>query len=274
MPTFPTQRGNIHLSQLRQGSAAEKGLMLYDANGDLLPLDFPNDSTKFLNGNGVFADPAGGGGAGGLFGLLPFTYALPSSSSFTTVCTNPSRFTVADDPSGPYGVLMQRNANTPSGDDWYLMVESIPTAPYTLVLGVQFVNMVADNYTYGGAILRNSSSGKFVAWYIGMLSANMHFAGSQWNNPTSFNSQDSLISLSPNLVPGAHNYFLQIQDDNTNRIYSWSTDGINFQELRRTSRTTFITPDQIGFGMGANFAAPTHTIPIIMRVTHFKITQP
>lgn len=45
--------------------------------------------------------------------------------------------------------------------------------------------------------------------------------------------------------------FLQIEDDNTNRIFRYSTDGINFTNLYTTTRTDFLTADVEGFfGLG------------------------
>jgi hypothetical protein len=41
-------------------------------------------------------------------------------------------------------------------------------------------------------------------------------------------------------------YFLRIEDDNTNRICSFSFDGINFRLIYSVGRTDFLTADQVG----------------------------
>jgi hypothetical protein len=54
----------------------------------------------------------------------------------------------------------------------------------------------------------------------------------------------------------------KIADNGTNRIYSLSYDGTTFLDLYSVTRTTFLTPDQVGFyvNSGANQSTVTMTL--------------
>ena len=43
--------------------------------------------------------------------------------------------------------------------------------------------------------------------------------------------------------------WFQIEDNNTNLIFRFSADGVNFLDIGQEARTTFLTPDQIGFAV-------------------------
>jgi hypothetical protein len=42
-------------------------------------------------------------------------------------------------------------------------------------------------------------------------------------------------------------YWIRIADNGTNRIISWSVNGLHFTQVHSVSRTDFITADEVGF---------------------------
>ena len=40
---------------------------------------------------------------------------------------------------------------------------------------------------------------------------------------------------------------MQLEDNNTNRLWKYSADGLHWIQVYSESRTSFITPDEIGF---------------------------
>jgi hypothetical protein len=69
-------------------------------------------------------------------------------------------------------------------------------------------------------------------------------AVSHYNSPTSHNS-NAVIRLQPKWP---FQVWLRIVDDNTNLVYSYSIDGVNYRQLTSHSRTSFMAggPDQVG----------------------------
>jgi hypothetical protein len=154
---------------------------------------------------------------------------------------------------------------TPSGsENNRLLVKSAPTAPYTVTIAMT-VWTNDGNYEGGGMLVRNNTSGKFIVWKVGW-SDGLKVLVDQWNSPTSYSFG----------VSGNHYYsrgpmiWLRITDNATNRIYYLSYDGINFTQFLSESRTTFITPDQIGIFVHNNAVAAN--LPMTAHFYHWSVT--
>jgi len=134
------------------------------------------------------------------------------------------------------GIFMRSPAA--GGDVIHVLYKSAPTPPYTITMA--FIPMiVAANYVQSGLVFRSSSGG-----VITFSFAQGNFKVERWNNETSFNAQSS--NLSPAGAVGTV-VWLRIEDDNTDRKFYWLPDGRNALLIYTESRTSFITPDQIGF---------------------------
>jgi hypothetical protein len=78
----------------------------------------------------------------------------------------------------------------------------------------------------------------------------------KWNSATS--SAGAYVAVGS---PVATPMFLRITDDGTNRISSFSTDGVSFTQLHSVGRTNFLTADQVGiFVMTQNGATPNYGV--------------
>jgi len=119
-----------------------------------------------------------------------------------------------------------------------LAVKTLSAAPYTLTA---MFRTISSPESTGGLVLRASGAGTFIIIYP---SAN-GLTYQKWTNTTTASANylnDVAIKL--------HNpYWVQIQDDNTNRIVRVSSDGMNWMQIHSVGRTDFLTPNQMGFGV-------------------------
>lgn len=123
----------------------------------------------------------------------------------------------------------------------------------------------ASNYTWTTCIDQNMDAAAGTS-YIGMFvrnstSANATFFGSSITNAALFLHVDTCstsniqagntTNRAASILLGGIPKWTRIRDDSTNRYYEYSYNGINWTTFYSEGRTTYITPDQIGWG-GAN----------------------
>jgi hypothetical protein len=109
-----------------------------------------------------------------------------------------------------------------------------------------------------GLILRESSCGKIVP-FVRIVSGGIHYIGAyQFTNATTYAGttyKQDAIGGNVGSMFDLTEFILQISDDTTNRILSYSDkNGVKFYTFTSHSKTSFITPDQIGFAFD-----PTNT---------------
>jgi hypothetical protein len=136
------------------------------------------------------------------------------------------------------GIYMSTPGN--AATELYCYYRTAPSVPYkitALVIG----NCVPANYVYFGLTFRQSSDGKLATFAVTHESSWI-WRVQKWTNSTTFSAHYTSVDTR-SLVPY---YFLRIEDDNTNRICSFSFDGINFRLIYSVGRTDFLTADQVG----------------------------
>lgn len=118
--------------------------------------------------------------------------------------------------------------------------KSAPATPYTITAG--FLTAILNSQRIGIGF-RNAGAGTLSTIEVLNGSNFLHVAVSNWNSPTSFSGPTitPVVASIPSLV------WFRIQDNGTNRIYSWSSDGQNFVVIYTVTRTTFLTADEVGF---------------------------
>ena len=126
--------------------------------------------------------------------------------------------------------------------NWRMKVKSTPSAPYTIRMAFM-ATCHPSNYWQAGFVIRQSSDGKFIAYSL----TNFFLSNYQkFNSPTSWNSNYTadvdIRMLSPFI-------WVELEDDNTNRIVRISHIGYDYWQFHSVGRTDFITPDQVGIGM-------------------------
>lgn len=146
------------------------------------------------------------------------------------------------------GVLLTVPAQ--ASGNWRGKVKTIPSAPYT-VTALIGCSGKPQSYWQAGLVLRQSSDGKFAAY---STVYELTFNQQTFNSPTSF---AGTYTNYPSACRG-NLLWIQIEDDNTNRITRISLIDSNFSQTYSISRTDFCTPDQIGFGVDLNNSEPAY----------------
>ena len=164
------------------------------------------------------------------FGPISKLTPPPAASSFTWVNQGGAS---TDETKG--GLILTVPAA--SGDNVRGLAIAVPSSPYTFTAAIMS-GVPAVNYAAGGIGLRESSSGKLVT--IGHTPRNNQVECYNWNSETSLaSSYGGTTAASPSTI------WLRIKDDGTNRIIYQSGNGVFWTQVSSTTRTDFITPDQL-----------------------------
>ncbi len=119
------------------------------------------------------------------------------------------------------------------------LVRSPPSTPYRFAARVKLL-LPGKGTLLAGLCWRNSSSGSLHNFWCG-FSASPILTIERWTNPTTFSSTDLNLGW-PDFAE-----WMSLYDDGTTRYFQVSSDGDSWITLFSTARTTFITPDQVGF---------------------------
>lgn len=163
-------------------------------------------------------------------------YPMSSTEAATWVNQGTATFTT----SAP--VLYLEGPNGGNGVNLRGLVRSLPATPFTVIAAVRLLAFGGNtNNTKGGLILRESGTGKLVSFGIGAAGA---VTTDAYASATSTSSIASQVS---SMLNGAIEW-LKIADNGTNRVLSFSHDGIQWMQFdSRTRSSNFTTaPDQIG----------------------------
>lgn len=118
-------------------------------------------------------------------------------------------------------------------------VITVPSAPYTVKALLSSSNYSGSG-SAGGLILYDSGSGKAVTLVYTSATFFVDHRSSMVDN------FGGVFALGLNTRP-FNFFYISIQDDGANRIFSVSSDDIVFCPIYSESNTSFITPTDIGF---------------------------
>jgi hypothetical protein len=128
-------------------------------------------------------------------------------------------------------------------DSLRILKKAAPSTPYTITIAM-IPQLFNASHAEAGFVWRQSSNGALVT-------SQVYWGGgvevSKWSSPNAYNSD----YLAVGIYPFGQIQFLKMQDDGTNRIVSWSTDGQHWFQISSISRTDFITADEVGFFVNA-----------------------
>jgi len=187
---------------------------------------------------------------------------------------NVSNFNIDDSRGGIY-MSTAGAFGTPVNDTGFL-VQTPPSAPYTIDIGIWLTTLQTNGFNGGGIFLRASGSGKWIGFYkLAVNSTNEYIQEfNKWNSPTSFSAAYVTTRVETTQTGVPMNY-LRYQDDGTNRVLYLSTNPFNWIQCSASSgggavsNTDFITPDQLGF-----MAHQQDTInPFGIWLLHYKVTS-
>ena len=236
-----------HAQQINANTAARSSAGLYSAlpaAGNVGALYFATDNGWLLRDNGTSWDAYVDG--------QPIT--PPPTTGWTDV--NLGTDTVVAD----LGAQLMTVAARSGLGNWALRVRTLsPASNYTAEFRLDYTPPISSTQGsfYGfGVVLRESSSGKIVTFAVGDNSSGnslIALSVTSWNGPTGSSSSiytdEEPVAYFPN--------WWRIRDDGTNRYFEYSLNRLEWITALSHGRTTFITPDQIGFAVWNVGTLPT-----------------
>ncbi|MDQ6892197.1 MAG: hypothetical protein M3167_06275 [Acidobacteriota bacterium] len=128
---------------------------------------------------------------------------------------------------------------------------AVPTAPYTITAAFIIAGSSSVADWNGGLVLYETSTTKCVTFCLyNFNSTSVKLNAQKLPTPGTWTANYALTNDDVTSRPKGNVFWLRINDDNTNRHFLFSFDGIHFQEVSGTiGRTDYITPDEIGFYM-------------------------
>lgn len=150
-----------------------------------------------------------------------------------------------------------------------------PATPYSITAHIipnwgAGNNAASFNFCYGGICWRETSTGNlhvfaptyattvsgiYINTFRFLIASGTGSSGITYTNSTDF----SFTPLTSNLQ--STGIWVKGTDDGTNRIVSYSSDGINFTQFHSITRTTSITPNEVGIVVGNYATAGQSTNP-------------
>jgi hypothetical protein len=208
-------------------------------------LNFTGAGVSVANaGGGEATVTISGGGGGGNSEGRP--HVVPVVSSFAWV--NQGSATATD---RSYGISMASPFS--SGDSFRMLTKAAPSTPYEVRIRFAetrcMLNNVANVFGW-----RDSSSGNIqpVSVYYGVAPGENRLAVFNFSSPTAF--------VSTQVSPVAQSHRLQwirLRDNGTDRFVDTSADGDEWVLFASFGRTSYITPDQVFFGLNVNNLSAT-----------------
>jgi hypothetical protein len=158
------------------------------------------------------------------------------------------------------GGIFMRGAAA-AGIDWKLKVKSV-TAPYVAVFCYLPTAVAANNHNFGVG-WRQSSDGKLIMAPHSFVSAWLQRV-LNYSSPTVYAGTTYFTAPPPQGLWSRS--FVKLEDNNTNRIVSISADGQEWIQIFSHGRTTYLTPDQVCWGISVENA----TYEVGMRLIHYS----
>lgn len=194
----------------------------------------------FLPNNGFYLERYSGAAWVPWGPLFPFTkpvdgdFAWINQGSASVDTTNGGIFLTGPTNSSAFSAKIRKKA--------------APATPYTIT-ACFLMSVTASASGTAGLVFRQSSDGKLHAF--GLLTDNgvngsIYLGSRKYTNPTTYSADYSLIQTVSRLSPCSL-VWMRIADNGTNRICSFSTDGVHFIQFHSIGRTDFLTADEVGF---------------------------
>jgi hypothetical protein len=176
--------------------------------------------------------------------LFPLT--LPSDTGFAWVNQGTSTITTTR------GALhLKTVAGENSGQ--HMRVKTAPATPYTVTALLLGCCVGGTNPGYG-LVHRQSSDGKIRIFALFNATNERTLAIDNWTNETTFSARPA----DADEFHGDGPVWFRMADNGTNCIYSISANGQDWIQVYSVGRTTFLTPDQIGFACRPHASYDAH----------------
>ena len=182
----------------------------------------------------------------------------PSQADFTD---GPAGATLTDTRGG----IHITHASNGIAHSLFGMYQAVPAAPYTVTAKFDFngsSDSQAGRSTWGIFL----SDGTLYQFFT--PTTNAGGAGNSALDVNNFTTSAAFLGTIPSVAAPwlIQDIWLRISDDNANRTYSFSRDGVSFQQFYQVGRTVTLTPTRIGFAIDPIGAATDATLK------HWRIT--
>lgn len=190
----------------------------------------------------TFTPPYIADGGGNFYGPV-FAMIKPTATTFawrnqgtgSIVATNGS-------------VYINTGAGT-SGYNWRIRETAAPATPYILTVALR--GLPSENgEAYAGLVLVDSGTGKLESFTIGENATRVSIY--TWTNVTTFGGTIKQNTALDGVWSLNGMYFMRISDDGANRKFFLSPDGVNYIQFYSEATGTFLTPDNLAFGVNTN----------------------
>ena len=200
------------------------------------------------NGAGVLSFDDAGGSSGPDW--VP-NYTLPVNGDFSWVNQDSASIdtSVADR-------IIIGHATYSTGLNVNARVKSAPSTPYTITAALMS-SVAYGGIGYAGLCFRQSSDGKMQLFgFSPSNGGSLYTVSRKMTDAINYSADYSLDEMAGRLQSGRL-VFLRLADNGTNRICSFSSDGVTFQTYHTIGRTDFLTANQVGFYINA-YSAQTY----------------
>jgi hypothetical protein len=136
-----------------------------------------------------------------------------------------------------------------STDSISSLLKTAPTKPYSCTINFgDYSVYVGGGWWYKvGMVIRNSTSGKLIHFSFSASDyTNCRIAITTYSDSNTYVGQ---IYDSGAAYINKENIWLRLVNNNTNRIYYFSIDGINWSQLYSEANNTYFEENQIGIGI-------------------------
>jgi len=194
----------------------------------------------FLPNDGFYVQRDSGSAWASWGPLYPFT--APVSGDFSSVNFTGSTLTTT------YGGMHIQSPSNSSAQSLRLYAKTLPSAPYTLTVAVAPVLHYLQ-FSQCCVGLRDTGTDDSVLFMFKSDGSAFVFTWEKWTSNTSGATGSYISTASANFLPNQCAW-IRIQDDNANRLLSWSMTGRegSFVEIHSVGRTDHLTPNQFCFG--------------------------
>lgn len=188
------------------------------------------------------------------FGSYPLV-TQPSQSTFTWDNQNAASAVDSND-------MLVMTGDTSHNVGLY---KTAPATPYNIDMGFLWASdpLASSSLLVGFRDTGSSNSGKLVVLDAAQQNSSYQFNTIKFTNLSTFSA--TYQSNNSVFIPGGM-MFLRITDDGTNFKFSFSNDGINFVNYDSRSRTDFLTPANVFFGVTGT------SKPNILSLFHWKVS--
>lgn len=182
-----------------------------------------------LKSTGTSTKPSFQTCSGGLFSSLLSTTPTAASTGFTTWVNQGGTATRTDLSTG-LGIF---ETTSQAGDQWRELVQSAPTAPYTITALIFYNSLSTGTSAAGGIGWRDSASGKIQLATLRFNSTNWQYAVVNYTNPTTFSG-----TAAGNFNSAPNYAWFKIRDDGTNVTFSISQDGAQWMQAYTVAKSS------------------------------------